>query len=338
MKRVREIIREVLSVFAPAVKLSKNLSKLISQEISARSKSIEEFPYAYDFSIPYASPGYFFESTSIRKISINYIFYKDKNNKNSNQIGGAYKEDKLNQFNEGGIISYDTEISIKFYNWDYRTDLTKQIESVISHELLHAMEDIKKYNKKTPSKVINNVKSQLKLLYSNELANEPLLKQFVDLIYFNLPQERNAMVQQCFVDIQEHKNKSFNEIILELGKIVPFKDFLSLWKFNADEILKNVPEEKLVQFVGIFNRTFQQQKDKLGFEELKGYSLEPKSFFLFWQKQFNKNGEESRRKVLKMVADIKNIKIDENSLMYAGEILNENSMSIVYGFKLNETN
>ena len=113
--------------------------------------------------------------------------------------------------------------NLKFYNWNGEANITKEIESALTHELHHAYDYTKKENKKSITNILNPVRGHIKQVYLSWLKDFPVLNYFLEVFYLNLPPERNARIQDTYLNtydsyipitkgmLQEMQNEGFYE-------------------------------------------------------------------------------------------------------------------------------
>lgn len=320
MEATRRLIREMMGVYTPATKLAKELSIETMQRIFNEVENIKEFPYVYAFNFNYTKKHLFLEKNNIININIEPIIYKDKvENKEINEVGGSIEHSKTKQHNIDGKLYYEVSLNVKVYNWDLQTDLTKKIESVLSHELLHAHVEVSRFGKRSYTKTLMKTRNRMKNLFFDENNNYPELKRFLDVFYLSVPDEMNARVHQLYTDIEEHKDKDYNEIVLELNKYSVFRDLKRMEEYNSGHIYKEVPIEKQKEFIDYFLASLQGNwKGK----DIK-YPTEPAEFFKFWEQQFRNNASKFRMKILKMIKNIKQIKEEDVYNLLSEEVISE---------------
>jgi hypothetical protein len=218
--------------------------------------------------------------------------------------------------NDGSFVFGETKIVNGFYRVSLKLkinmDEIDKLKSVISHELNHVYVYLKKYKTKQKTLKYNQVFHMLK----HEFNQYEPLKNFIHLLYLNLPEEIQARIQETQVILDSINNNDYNEVIRELYRYQPMNDGVRMINFNTKDILK-LDESVLKQFI----KTFNINKTYQGLEDNKINGI--KQFFNYWCRYINKGGDKLNKKILKLV--VKKYHKNENNL-YEGihtELLKE---------------
>lgn len=308
ISEIRQIIQEELGIIFGADVLASEASKISMQKVF-RKPEPDEIGFIYSESF---TNDELLKKFSINKVIISIFSYKIASKK-PNNIGGGFIGHKTTQYTLNSKTVYDVIIEVRFYNWDQKTNLSKEIESVISHELNHACMYVKKINKKSTTKILNVVQRYMKMMNMEDYKYYPEFKEFMNVFYLNLPEERNARIQQLYTEMKEYINKDMSEIILAVKNLAPYHDFNKMAEFNSS-IFNNTPELIKESFLEDFNQGLQNFKEKYKLKDDEiNYPKNPNRFFKFWEEQFHKNAKKLRFKAIKMAAGIKNMMLENDS-------------------------
>ena len=223
-----------------------------------------------------------------------------------NIVQGRFKASETNQEMSDGKVSYNISIELNVYNWDLIYNLSSKIKSVLIHELHHAYNDVVRFNKKSITKILNSVNQGLKFYVNHNFGTNRAIKEFVAMFYINIAEERNAKIHELYMEAQQYKNRNYdvNQIIEKLSKFTPMREFYKLKEYSEDD-LSYIPIEIKQKFVQMFNVFINKENGKLESDlklttEEMNYPKDPEKFFIFWQKQFQKNAVKSMTKILKI--------------------------------------
>jgi predicted Zn-dependent protease with MMP-like domain len=122
------------------------------------------------------------------------------------------------------IYLYKLSLDINIYNWNLTTDLTEKIKSVLSHEIHHGFNYIKRLHK-SKALVLTKVRNTVNGLYAKLYTQYPMFKYFMNAFYLNLPEERDARIQQLYAEIEKYKNEDVDTIINQVNNLSVYKDF-----------------------------------------------------------------------------------------------------------------
>jgi hypothetical protein len=324
-KETKNILNEVFGVQTTITKEAKVLAKETFKRIQYEKENIEKNKSTYFFENTYLNGSEFEKKTNISQTIIRTILYKGKPNFEDNEVGGSFLSSELKQHLDNDNITYEVKISVHVYNWDNQFDLTKEISKVLSHELLHAFDEIKRLHKSQYTKMLYGLRNMLKADFSGIIVNNAELKEFLNVFYLHLPQELNARTHQLYLELESEKDKTYEELVKIANKTSVFRDLNKLSEYHTDNILKNVPEETLKRFINEFVGFIENNKEKYNLKSNNlDFPKEPEKFFKFWEDTFHKGASHFRNKLLKLIKNIKQIDINENTYNLLSEkTLNE---------------
>ena len=197
------------------------------------------------------------------------------------------------------------ELNIDFDKWvDGDVDIMwVDMMSTIMHELNHAYEFYCRYNNKT-QKHINMALCWVNIddnIISKKVQNK--FNDFVYLLYYSLPFEMNAKVQELYPYVLKYDYSEFKDIST-------YKKIVSLTKFDAklfhDELVSLIPiscrKRVLKKVLARFKESYLLSCN--GLKEIPNNSLVNQnnvlSLLQYHEKMVNKSGEIMRRKILKL--------------------------------------
>ena len=206
--------------------------------------------------------------------------------------------------------------------WDNLELLSPILDSVISHEILHAYQIYKRYKK---DKTVGFGKSQLTNALTNVVRIEflPEWNNFLHLIYLTLNFERQARIPQALHILRREKIDSNEDFINALKKTELFNEINSLRNFNADDIIESLDKIRGLEDL-LFKAQGKQKMERIMFnwndllEKVKEKSKEvgvtvdkidavplrirsnPKLFFEYFEKRFHKTADNMMRKLSKL--------------------------------------
>lgn len=259
---IRKIITEELGIQKSVVKLTEFLFSEIKNTNIVNGDKVIELPESLKKEIP-----------------IDYILLTlNIDDKNSGHF--LYKETKMvNNF-------YRIHLELKINIGD-----EIGLKSVISHELNHVYVYLKKYIGKQKTLKYNQVFHMLK----HEFNEYEPLKEFIYLLYLNLPEEIQARVQEVGIVLDNIETDDYNETIKELYRYQSINDATNMCRFNIKKIMK-LDHNILNNFINIFNlnKNYQGLDDKI--------ITDVNKFFRYWEKFINEGGVKLNKKILKLVA------------------------------------
>jgi hypothetical protein len=189
--------------------------------------------------------------------------------------------------------------------------LKLELMSVIIHELNHGYEFWMRYQ----NKVDNDLKYALshinleKKPFTKKVYNK--LNKFLYLLYWSLPYEQNAKVQELYPYVLKYD-------VNELTQMLQFKNIVDMINFDADkfysELVSLIPDRQLNMVLSNSLKEFMRayKKSHEDMEEVLDNSVINKSsirdIFKYYQKMINTGGENMRRKVLRLYSLKKQLK------------------------------
>ena len=150
----------------------------------------------------------------------------------------------------------------------------------------------------------------------HQINNFPQFKDFCDVFYINLPNERNARINEIHLKALDFKNKTKEEIIKEIAKLTPYSDIQRMLNFQNDIDFSQIPLEykkefvdKLIERIGYFKNINKFQEKELQ------YPNDADKFLNFWAKIFRKNAIELFKKIIGIAKhlEIKNNELEKES-------------------------
>jgi len=194
-------------------------------------------------------------------------------------------------------------------------NLKDKIISILSHELLHFYEKIKKYNKNY--KKYYDVRNLLQLNY--QFKKNKIIDKFLKMFYLSLDEEINARVQQTYSEIFKLNKEEIIDFIKNYS--LPFKDSIELINYDINELdeLSNEEKDNLLKLVNYLFDYFKLKNKFTTFNQFKK----------FFTTKIKFSGQKLYRKILKLVGSIivtKNVNENLNYLIlfYQEELLTEN--------------
>lgn len=355
LKTFQKIISEVFGHFLFLDEFSNRYAKDVMNFILVKSNNgkTKINPLANDLSI-YKS---FIETnrkyktiTSKWNLTFN-IFLNNNIKKEINYVTGGLQAEAIKQSYHEGNFNYPVIIDVHIINWDYKTDLTDKIEEVLSHEMFHAFEYIKTFNKNDYTIALTKARKESNLISYTEGKEE--LKSFMEIFYLSLPNEISARIHEAYVQMKNMKMNlqkiDHNYVLKELDKLSVFRDFLKIQNFN-ELCIVDIPKEVKQSFVRNFNNRLRVYKNKLKLNDIKIID-EPDDFFMYWIGRAKKLGLEARHKIVAQAINIfsKKEKVSEyNNKKYKDgyikqlveeifSVINSESSNIIYRFALDNT-
>ena len=189
--------------------------------------------------------------------------------------------------------------------------LKLELMSVIIHELNHGYEFWMRYQ----NKVDNDLKYALshinleKKPFTKKVYNK--LNKFLYLLYWSLPYEQNAKVQELYPYVLKYD-------VNELTQMLQFKNIVDMINFDADkfysELVSLIPDRQLnmvlsnslKEFMRAYKKSHKDMEEVLDNSVINKSSI--KDIFKYYQKMINTGGENMRRKVLRLYSLKKQLK------------------------------
>jgi ribosomal protein S20 len=181
--------------------------------------------------------------------------------------------------------------------------LKLELMSVIIHELNHGYEFWMRYQ--------NKIDSGLKYALSYiELNKKPFTKKvykklnkFLYLLYWSLPYEQNAKVQELYPYVLKYD-------VNELKDFTQFKNIKDMVNFNADvfynELVSLIPDRQmnkvldttLKEFIKSYKKSHKQMEEVLDDDVIKKSNI--RDIFKHYEKTIKNGGENMRKKILRL--------------------------------------
>ena len=136
------------------------------------------------------------------------------------------------------ISMFEFHIRMGEETWDNLELLSPMLESVISHELLHAYQLYKRYTNKGQK---GFGKSQVTNVLVNAIRNQflPEWNNFLHLVYLSLKFEQDARIPQVSHILRRTKIDSYEEFIDALKGTQIFGEIEQLREFSANDLLES---------------------------------------------------------------------------------------------------
>lgn len=233
----------------------------------------------------------------------------------------------------GGTINVEVTIPESSYEDGsfvelYNVEINPYVESVLFHELTHVLEFYNRiiHDKASPNfEQLSNLTQML-----NKMGAVDDWDELMFLIYLHLSFELNARVSEVYGLLRSKKISSKEEFIEFLKSSRAFSYAKRLRNFSSERFIKelDVPQDTidrirkydgketsieeikdvvLTQLIDNWSTTYHDfLKDFSADENLKIPKLStkvtssPQNFLRFWEKRFNKAGEDSIRKISKL--------------------------------------
>ena len=333
-KHLRKLIKEELHAILQLEEISKNAAEKVWKQIVLRKDDIKDDLRDFKILSDELYDLDFSNGVFINDLNIFIYLYRNKKEFENNKVGGGIDSEAIKQVTVDGKTMYNGEVKIKIYNWNYEFDLRDEIRKVFEHELHHIFNEAILINKKNTTKALNKSRNNTRGFLKNLLDKYYQLKEFDNVFYLNLPNERNARIHQLHLEALKLKGKTADEIIKELEKFTPYKDFQKMLNFQFDVKFDNIPYEAKKEYVDMFLKELEFYKKKNGFteEELK-YPTDPDKFFNFWAKIFRKNATILFKYTLNIANKISPMEhIDEQRAWYDTGLSSE-SIDILFGIE-----
>jgi hypothetical protein len=216
-----------------------------------------------------------------------------------------FSEEILNEL--GVVAELRMDLTMLFDKKRFKEEeipaLKLELMSVIIHELNHGYEFWMRYQ----NKVDNDLKLALSYI---EFNKKPFTKKvykklnkFLYLLYWSLPYEQNAKVQELYPYV-------LNYDINELKELSQFKNVKDMVNFNADqfynELVSLIPDKQinkvlntsLKEFINAYKKSHKDMGEILDDDVIKKSSI--RDIFKYYEKTINNGGESMRRKILRL--------------------------------------
>ena len=277
--------------------------------------------------------------TFINKIEFSLITFPDgmfnDQKVSSPQIEASHKfqpsKFKLTQVKKWGevysISSYDFTINMKESQLEDIESIRTRLKSVIAHEIFHSYQLYKKY--KGTSKVgygkeavMNSFQQILQSRWNPEWNN------FMRGIYYALRFEQQARTPQLYYELKDKGIESYEDFMDEFKKTEYFNEINFLRDFSAqkmidsvtkiqslDDLIRSGPKgeefkenlENWNDYLEIVSRKLKSNGiDVNGFHKISDkVRQDPRTFFEYWEKFFDKRAEEMFRRATRIYDKIK---------------------------------
>jgi len=181
--------------------------------------------------------------------------------------------------------------------------LKLELMSVIIHELNHGYEFWMRYQ----NKIDNDLKYALSYI---ELNKKPFtnkvykkLNKFLYLLYWSLPYEQNAKVQELYPYVLKFG-------VNELKDFIQYKNIKDMVNFNADEfyneLVSLIPDRQmdkvldttLKEFIKSYKKSHKEMDEVLDDNVINKSNI--RDIFKYYEKTIKNGGENMRRKILRL--------------------------------------
>ena len=225
------------------------------------------------------------------------------------------------------ISSYDFSINMKESQLEDIEQIRTRLKSVIAHEIFHSYQLYKKY--KGTSKVGFGKEAVMnsfqQLLQSNW---NPEWNKFMRGIYYALRFEQQARTPQLYYELKDKGIETYEEFMEEFKKTEYHKEINFLRNFSAQRMIDSVTKIESFQDLLMsgpksqeFRENIENWNDYLQIvanklrsngvdvDNFKGISekvrQDPRTFFEYWEKFFDKRAEEMFRRATRLYDKIK---------------------------------
>jgi hypothetical protein len=220
------------------------------------------------------------------------------------------------------VSTLDFHIRMDEDTWDNLELLSPKLDSVISHELLHAYQLYKRYVNKGQ---VGFGKGQATNVLVNVINNQflPEWNNFLHLIYVSLKFEQDARIPQVSHILRRTKIDSYEDFIGALKGTQIFGEIEELRNFSAEELLnsfgkinsihdmifKETSVEKAYEWIFEWNDILQKITDHLittGVSPSKIDAIplavrkDPKKFFEYFERKFKFTANNMLKRVSKL--------------------------------------
>ena len=225
------------------------------------------------------------------------------------------------------ISSYDFSINMKESQLEDIEQIRTRLKSVIAHEIFHSYQLYKKY--KGTSKV-GFGKEAVMNSFQQILQSEwnPEWNKFMRGIYYALRFEQQARTPQLYYELKDKGIETYEDFMDEFKKTEYFKEINFLRDFSAQRMIDSVTKIesfKDLLMSGAKSQEFRENIDNwndylqivatklrsngVDVDNFKGISekvrQDPRTFFEYWEKFFDKRAEEMFRRATRLYDKIK---------------------------------
>jgi hypothetical protein len=298
---IKKILREYIGKQVDVDELSNIITEQIYQKLQTE---FPKFPLDETYSLTQLInvPTQIKENTRFSDIIIRI----DVTKTNKKKINGRFRSGKTERI-FGGFYQIYLEIEMDTNDLNL---IKANVNGLISHELNHAFKTIKIQNQKSKSLIKNEVMRKTNTELIPIIKEYPALKEFMNMFYLELPEERAARVQQTATELQYINTTNYNDTIKELLKFNPLNDAKKMMNYKIDNI-KLIENVVLNYFIKTFNEYLSNEINKIAVEIKIRTRIN--EFFNYWEYMINAHGFILYRKIMKLVADKHNT--SENDLL-----------------------
>ena len=225
------------------------------------------------------------------------------------------------------ISSYDFSINMKESQLEDIEQIRTRLKSVIAHEIFHSYQLYKKY--KGTSKV-GFGKEAVMNSFQQILQSEwnPEWNKFMRGIYYALRFEQQARTPQLYYELKDKGIETYEDFMEEFKKTEYYKEINFLRNFSAQRMIDSVTKIesfKDLLMSGAKSQEFRENIDNwndylqivatklrsngVDVDNFKGISekvrQDPRTFFEYWEKFFDKRAEEMFRRATRLYDKIK---------------------------------
>jgi hypothetical protein len=225
------------------------------------------------------------------------------------------------------VSQYEFDINLTQEQFDNIDSIKPRLSAVVAHEIFHSYQMFKKY--KATNKIgfgkesaYNRLSQILKSRFNPEWNN------FMLALYYSLRFEQQARIPQLYFELKDEDIKTYDDFIRELRKTDVYREIKFLKNFSAEKMINSVTkiesfEDLIVNGMrsnefsenlknwDVFLQILKNKLTEVGFTIDPFRTLSPKVrenpkiFFEYWEKFFDKRGDELFKKTVKIYDKIK---------------------------------
>jgi hypothetical protein len=225
------------------------------------------------------------------------------------------------------ISNYEFNINLYQEQFENIDSIRPRLSSVVAHEVFHSYQLFKRY--KSTNKVgYGKETAYNKLTQILNSTINPEWNKFMRAIYYSLRFEQQARIPQTYFELKNEDIKNYEDFIREIQKTDVYKEIQFLKNFSSEEMINSITkissfEDLILQ--GSRSNEFEQNlsnwDDFLKILRIKlnenGMNIDPfrtlspkvrenpKLFFEYWERFFNKRGDDMFKKIVKIYDKIK---------------------------------
>jgi len=225
------------------------------------------------------------------------------------------------------ISSYDFSINMKESELDDIEKIRTKLKSVIAHEIFHSYQLYKKY--KGTSKV-GYGKEAIMNTFQQILQSQwnPEWNKFMRAIYYALRFEQQARTPQLYYELKDKGIQSYEDFMEELSKTEYFNEMNFLRDFSAQNMIDSVKKIESFEDLILSGAKSQEYRENIenwndylqivatklrangvDVDNFRGLSSKvrqnPKTFFEYWEKFFEKRADEMFRRAARLYDKLK---------------------------------